>query len=439
MRPIPLTTEQLFIYWVMRTLGEDTPALHVATSLRLKGNVDAGRLERAAAELIARNPGLNARFTDRGEPAQRLGDGSAAVEVIELAGAPETEVNKVLSGKADELFDVTADCPLRIVLARTAPEENFLLFAGHHLFIDKIGLHIALEDYLRLASDRSPAPPDNGGRSFFDYAELQHRLISEGTYARRAQSWIDEFSQADPVLHIAGRGPDPVVESTRALHLEAGPEVWSGLANRARQLRVTPFALVLSAIYESVRECTSQDGLVASIVTDTRRHPFGRTVGQFAELFLMQQRRADRGLGETALRGTFRQAAAALKNYVPPGFVAEGVGWLMDRMTSGYTMSDVFINYHPPTASADTFSRLTGTEASPFQLLHRHEPDDLRFHGRVLGFDILPGPSGVRGEIQYERTIIGDSLARDICAALHDALCRITNNERNATSSGPRA
>jgi hypothetical protein len=422
MECIPLTSEQQFIHRMMRRLGADSAALNIPVAVRIGGLIDVARLRHTAAGLAARMPVLRARLSVNGDgPAHWRDDGEVAFVVLDMMGAGEDEIDRVLAEQADACFDLMRQCPLRIVLALAAPDEAHLMLVGHHMFVDENGLNMVLEQLLADPAD----PADSGGPCFLDYAALHQRWLTDGTYAEKAKYWRDEFAAADPALHLSGRTPNPAGRSPAGLvSHDFAAEFHRALADQAVRLEVTPLAVALGATYEAMWDFTDQDELVISVVTDTRRPPFGRTVGQFTKPILTHRHRVGRGLDEMTLRRGCRQTMDAIDNQVPPHFVKSDLPWLSRRVAGGYAMSDVCLDYRPQYLTGAEIQELAGRPVSRRTLRHRRQEPGIPYQGMVLGFTIVPEAAGLRGIIQYDRQIIDDAKALDLVALWEKALTR---------------
>jgi hypothetical protein len=437
MEEFPITFAQRFIYEVMQKLGPNASSLHVITLVRINGPIDIERFRLAADALAHRLPILRAVLeVKRGNLVQRLGTIGPSVEVIDKPAADDSLASSIISPRADDPIDIFSSSPLRIVILTTAPDEAILLFVGHHMFMDATALHRVLEEFLTIYADIDK----NGGQvtgssgypDFFDYAMQEHELLLDGTYDNRSQFWLRELENGDPELHLNGRHRDPEMASSAFMSVGFEEELFTAVRNRAAAIGVSVFAVLASSVLYTLWDFVTQDSLALSVVSDTRMPPFHRTLGQFADIFVICESRADRGLDADAIRLLGGKLLDALVNRVPLSYFRENVPWLAERASRGNTMSDVYINYHPKVLRARGLSNLAGCAVAPFRLRDRNIDANMPFYGKVIGFNFSPGARGeapLLGSIQYDSGVIKEDVARAIRDAWLDNLNRLAFQE----------
>ncbi|MEM1207365.1 MAG: amino acid adenylation domain-containing protein, partial [Acidobacteriota bacterium] len=150
--------------WFLHQLDPDSPAYNMPTALRLRGDLDIPRLERALSSLIARHESLRTSFrSDRGKPVQIIAEPAAVVlEPRRVDG--EEEAFRAAGESSLEPFDLATGPLLRLGLLRLGPEEHWLLFTFHHIVSDgwstDLFIQEALERYRADEQDRAPRLPE---------------------------------------------------------------------------------------------------------------------------------------------------------------------------------------------------------------------------------------------------------------------------------------
>ena len=423
MRDVPITSAQQFVYSVIEQVGPEAPALYVTASVLIKGPVDIERFQRATAILADRIPILRAVLeVKQGSPVQRLGKGGPVLQVAEESSADERLASSILSKKADEPINVFTGSPLRIFILTTGPDRTFLLLVGHHLFLDATALFTTLGEYLRIYADvaergRSVIAGSDSNPDYFEYAELEQKMMLDGTYESYSRFWLRELENADPGLHFRGRGRDPEIEAPVFMPFRIGQELFAAMGEHAARAGVSIFTIISNSILHTLWEFVVQESLVLAVVSDTRRPPFHKTVGQFADIFVICQSKYDRGLDVRALRLLANKLQGAMVNRVPGTYFRKDLPWLQERVTKGNTRSDLFINYLPKVVRVEGLSKILGCEITPFPLLDRSVGEKSRFCGSVMGFNLWPGAPGkapLSGTIRYDSGVVKDSVARAI-------------------------
>jgi len=421
----PVTFAQRFIYEVMEKLGPNASSLHVITAVRINGSIDIERFRFAADALAERIPILRAVLAvKQGDPIQRLGTHGPTFEVIDKPGADDRQVSSILSQRADDPVNAF-NSPLRIVILTTAPDQAFLLFVAHHIFLDATAVHRALAEYLSIYADmaghgRQASGETRGHPDFFDYAVREHSLVRDGTYDTRSEFWLRELENGDPELHLNGRGRDPEISTSEFMSFRIEQELFAAVRKRAAAAGASIFSTLANSVLYTLWEFVTQENLVLSVVSDTRMPPFDKTVGQFADIFVVCQSKDERGLDASATRLLGGKLLDALVNRVPLAYFRHNLPWLQDRASSWKTMSDVYINYHPKAMRGGDLSQLADCDVAPFRLQDRNIDANIPFYGKVLGFNFTPGTIGktpLLGSIQYDSGVI----KRDAMCAIRDS------------------
>lgn len=424
MDAVPLTYCQKFVYDVVRNLGLGSL---IADCVRITGPVEPRAFERAAERLTALHPVLGSRLEmSGGEPAQRQGYPAASVEFVDATGACQREVDRVLSERAYAPLDPFRQSPLRVVMVRAGARESFLALAVHHIFADEGALQALLEEYLSLAlgnpEGTAAAASDDGDRGFLSYALAERKMIGDGAFRRQARYWADKYAHADPVLHVPGRGADPERQTLAATGFRIEGDSLHAFHDRARRLRVSPFVIAATAIFHALREVTGQDDILLTVVGDSRRPPFARTIGQFAAFHIISQAAEDGGLGDGAVRAVFEEVIQAMGNYVHHYACGNDIGWLGDRIEKGFTSTDAFVNFLP--AGAGSGQGIT----FPEHIISHHDleasppPSSVPYYGMVVGIGLRPEPGALSGMVHYESAIVKTEVAAMIADLIQRGL-----------------
>ena len=427
MEAVPLTYAQKFIFRVQTQLGPFAPLLQLSSCVRVKGVIDTDRFERAASELVARYPVLCSRLDiSTGEPMQRQVAAAPFFEIVDISGYTDHQADIMLSARADEPFDLFQENPFKIVLACVGPSDAILMLLVHHLFCDETAKEMLLGEYLALALGGSKSITDarreSDGNSFLALAIKEQNMISNGTFSRRIQHWVRYLDGVDPALRLPGRqAEDPAVSSLASMKFGLGRDRFQVFADRAHRLGVSQFALVANAIFHALREATAQDNILITVVSDTRRPPFDRTIGQFAGTFPIGQYSRDGGLGDNAARLIFRQIVKAVGNYVPNFCYENEIGWLKERHAKGYSMADVSVNYVPRAADFKAAARDDG-QVSLFPLTARARREDIPYHGMAIKFSFQPDKGTLGGLLEYDSVVVGHRTAEMMASSLLKAL-----------------
>lgn len=428
MREILLTTAQNFMYRLVTEVGPKGPFLHLIIAVHIKGPISVDRLQQVAEQqLPGMHPVISAAIgvVDQ-KPVQYYGAKKVSFEAVTVTGGRQ-EVDSVLSDRADRPFDIFSDGPLRIVVALTGKDEAYLLFVGHHIFFDVIGLRIVFDDYLDLCLSDSrnliSPPRENPERSFFSYASQEAEMAHDGTYERRVEYWVQRLRQADPELHVPGKPADLVQSSQKSIPFSLDADIVQRYSKRASLLGVTLFSVASSAFFEALRRYTGQSELLLGVAADARRRPFERTAGMFSGMFLLRQSEEERGLSGAAVRKNFQNVMQASKNYIHHRYFMSRVDWLKQRASRGVAISDAYIDFFPPKVPSQLGAgRNQDIVTEPFTLRSRSIDFDQPLNNWAIGLIAGPERQGLSGRLEYESSIFSESAAQEILRSWVQAL-----------------
>ncbi|MGE2733215.1 amino acid adenylation domain-containing protein [Mycolicibacterium vaccae] len=155
--------------WFVQSVDPSGVLLNVCLSYRITGAVDLGRLHDALDAVARRHPVLRSTFHagDDGEPRltvhEDLRPGWAVTDVSELPEhARQLRLEVLAQREFGRPFDLGTESPLRITLARTAPDEYVMLLVVHHIAWDDGCWRVFFTDltraYTGLELGPTPAP-----------------------------------------------------------------------------------------------------------------------------------------------------------------------------------------------------------------------------------------------------------------------------------------
>jgi len=425
----PLSQFQAIMYQkTQQTWSTARVILQLAVCVRLEGPIEAETLRQAAVHLSARYPILCSRLdVNEGDLIQRQDGGTISLEVIDIPD-DEEQASKLLSAEADRPLDLFQSNPFRIILGVVRPGTAFLMLVAHHIFVDEFALQRVLAEYLKHVFDpegiKGASAAIEKDHAFLTWRLQQEKMSRDGTYARKAEYWLKYLAGADPTIHLPGRPADPPLQKLASIPFELDPSKTERSFNHARKLGITHNALLVSAIFHTLREVTGQGDITLALTSSARRPPFGQTIGQFAESSLVRQRSRGNKPDSRVTQLLFRDIVSGIKNYIPHSYFVEQLDWLKLRWDKKFTMSDVHVNYLPREAELDGIAARAGYRVSRFELVDRAAPAQPSYYGVVLGFSLRPRDNILRGALLYESAIIDAQLAREITTSLRDELAR---------------
>lgn len=169
--------------WVVQSIDTTGALLNVGVSYRLTGELDAARLRAAVDAVAARHSILRTTYhlDADGEPSACVHDdlkpGWAQHDLRELSPQARGLRLEVLAQRAFTTpFDLSAEAPLRIILARVGGCEHVLLLVAHHIAWDDASWRVFFADLTRAYQGEAldppapaPVPPSGAGDVDVEY------------------------------------------------------------------------------------------------------------------------------------------------------------------------------------------------------------------------------------------------------------------------------
>ncbi|MFJ5049653.1 amino acid adenylation domain-containing protein [Streptomyces sp. NPDC088719] len=304
----PLTPVQLALHTSSR-LHPDIPA-HGYVRQTVRGPVDSRLLGRALTALADRHSMLRIRIESTGstgstDGGMRDGTGSAtpAQYVAPPAALSDWYEVRELSGRIEELekalcnrpFDLSAEPPVRALLARENPELSHLVLVIHHTAGDGYSLNVLAGElwslYTALADGQAPAPPALG-TDFARYAAAasDERSSVDGVRALAADRlyWSGRLDSLGEPLRLPYDGdPSALPAAPMTTHQSAlDPLLTAELTKRAAAHEVSLFHLLLAVHVRCLARWSGQREIAVNVARarrDDRLAGLDRLVGPLAD------------------------------------------------------------------------------------------------------------------------------------------------------------
>ena len=255
---VPLSFAQQRLWFIAQLEGPSAVYNNTA-AMRLTGELDAGALGAALADVIGRHEVLRTVFPAiDGQPFQQVRDVSELGWELEVTGVGEQELAGLVAGIAAEPFDLASQIPLRSRLLRLGSQMHVLVMTAHHVATDGWSMGVLARDVsVAYAARRAGGVP--GWRplpvQYADYAIWQRELLGaeddpHSVLATQVAWWREALAGAPQELALPVDRPRPAVPSYRghAAGLEVPAGVHVGLAALARSRGVTLFMVVQAAL-----------------------------------------------------------------------------------------------------------------------------------------------------------------------------------------------
>jgi amino acid adenylation domain-containing protein len=261
--------------WINERMTGGSPYNLVFLCVVEKGQLDPPTLARALALTAARNEGLRTVFRQRDGEVVRAVLAAATPELASVDhDGPEDgfdeHAREVAADFGRQPFDVSAAPALRFLLVSHPGGRQALVLAAHHMMLDGWAVGLLLRQLLaRYDALRrgGPDPAPGPGVPMRALLRYEDALRAGGAWDRQAELWSRHLAGVPTVLELPAdrqqpRLPDPAgARST----VDLGRSVSAAVADRARALGITPFAVLLGAFGLTLSRLTGVRSLLVGV------------------------------------------------------------------------------------------------------------------------------------------------------------------------------
>ncbi|GGP64445.1 non-ribosomal peptide synthetase [Saccharothrix coeruleofusca] len=217
---LPLSHAQQRL-WLIQQMEQTSAAYNFPLVFRLHGDLDVPALRAAFGDVVARHEALRTVFGERdGVPFQRVLP--EAEPVVVVREATEDEVPAIVAGEVDRPFDLSAELPLRVTVARLAEDRHLVVVLLHHITTDEWSdrpfLRDLAEAYRARRAGRAPQWTELPVQ-YADYTVWQRELLDVVGEDQLAY-WERALAGAPEELELPTDRPRPARPSFRGADLE---------------------------------------------------------------------------------------------------------------------------------------------------------------------------------------------------------------------------
>lgn len=279
------TSAQRRMFVVHEWLNGESTAYNLASSYRVRGELDTARFIAVMDALVQRHEAFRTRFEMvDGELYQIIEDQVASVvELLELEKAEPEQLVEWL-----EPFDLTRAPLVRVKLARLAEEEHILFIDMHHIISDQSSIAILIEEFARLYSGESLEPLTI---QYKDYAEWLDPSRSERHAAEDEAFWLQEFEDMPAPVELLTDSPRRGVLSHQGerISAELGQVLSAQINEFCTRQGLTPYMLFMAALNVLIWKYTGQDDVVIGTAVAGREQPeLDSVMGMFVNMLAIR-------------------------------------------------------------------------------------------------------------------------------------------------------
>ncbi|MFG1811492.1 amino acid adenylation domain-containing protein [Streptomyces sp. NPDC049040] len=277
----PLTAAQRRL-WFLNRLDADDPAYNISASVLLSGDLDADRLVRALDSVVAGHESLRTRFVESdGEPLQEV-LAPRPVQVHRADVRDRAEAHRVVGELVGRPFDLGQGHLVRIGLLRLAEAEHVLCVVTHHIVGDGWSLNLLYRQAAEAYRGVGIAPP---GMRYLDHARA-----GQGGDEAALAFWRAALDRP-PVLELPPDRPRPARRTSAGVSAtrDFDGDVWTAVQRAARELRCTPFMVLMTAYQLTLAQAAGQDDLCVATPVAGRDEVAAESVfGYFVRMLILR-------------------------------------------------------------------------------------------------------------------------------------------------------
>lgn len=256
--------------WFLQQLDPTSAAYNITTAVRWRGRLDAGALEAALNDVVARHEVLRTVFP--------VEDGRATMRVLpELKVAVQWQEPAAASEAANRPFDLATAPLLRLGVVRSSAEESTVTLTVHHIVADAWSMEVFVrelgEAYAARQQGREPTWNELPIQ-YADFAIWQRAWLETGVRAAQLDYWRRQLVQP-PTLELPTDRPRSArADAAGAVHGFTLPaDVVEGVRRLAQEEEATTFMVLLAAFQALLHRYSAQDDIVvgAPVANRTRR------------------------------------------------------------------------------------------------------------------------------------------------------------------------
>ncbi|WP_343969202.1 condensation domain-containing protein, partial [Streptosporangium amethystogenes] len=289
--PVSSTQERI---WFGEKFNPGFGFYHVPATLRLRGPLDPGALDRALCEVIRRHEILRSTVEEiDGMPVQRVGDAPTGVlRSVDLAGEPDPEDEAARMAADDILapFDLRHGPLWRALLLRLGPDDHVLVLTFHHIVFDDPSFGIVGREIEALYTSSAPLPELE--LQYTDFSVWQReRLRTEEVRSRLVDYWRRALEGVPRLLDLPSDRPRPPHRSRAGrFHRSRLPaDVVGSVRAMAREEGTTPFTVLLAAYGVLLSRYADQADIVTAVPAAGRIRPeLEELVGCFINIICLR-------------------------------------------------------------------------------------------------------------------------------------------------------
>jgi len=272
-----VSSEESRMFVLSQMQGGDL-AYRISGALRIRGELDCERLQRALDALTQRHEALRSNFVmENGEIRRQVVNTQQAPALIMQTAEPNIQL------VADrEPFNLQQGPLWRVRILQLGQGEHILHLEFNHLIADGMSMSILVEELAQYYNDGefSGMPA-----SYKNFVTQEAQYLKTAKYSDDLSYWREHFANLPEPLQLPTDRPrSPINDfAGESYRFVVNQEVTSQVHSSARKLNTTPFVALLATWFGWLGKVSQQSDICVGVPFDRRGNEFERTLGMFAQ------------------------------------------------------------------------------------------------------------------------------------------------------------
>jgi FkbH-like protein len=294
-RQIPVLSVAQERIWQLDQLSPGNPVYNFQGAVSLEGILDHPALQRAVTHIVARHDTLRTGYgTTHGKPSITIAPAPAiTIEHIDWrtlnAEQQEDELQSAATAAAQTRFDLSSPPLFRLQCFRMSDTRHVLVLTMHHIVSDLFSLDLFFEELgvrygIEIGSQAEAGDLPALSWTYQDHARASQSGRNGPPNQASIEFWRKLLTDAPDVAWHSDF-PRPAKSSGKAatIHLTIEANTVAQVEALARQERVTPFVVLLTAFFLLQRAASDQDNQLIGIPSSGRdRQETASLIGMFS-------------------------------------------------------------------------------------------------------------------------------------------------------------
>lgn len=260
--------------WVLHQLNPNSAAYNMVNAVRIRGPLDANRLQASFKAVIDRHEVLRTSFhMQDGILNQHIHDNVAFSLSQHTASDDDDAVDTLVRSIAQRPFDLSQAPLIRATLIELTPDEAVLVTVIHHIVCDEWSVDVLWKETAAHYTGKGEALPELPIQ-YADYAHWQHKQQENNTYESQIAYWQEKLSGELPLLQLPTDFVRPGIQQFAGalLQYNLSPALSQSIHILSRDSGTTPFMTLLAAFTVLLHRYTNQDDILVGAPVANRKY-----------------------------------------------------------------------------------------------------------------------------------------------------------------------